>query len=92
MDDREEWRKALVNSPTQGAAADICTLAAVTLASRGYQVLNIVHDEIDLQVPENAVDEALSEIREVMLVGWCEGLDLLCIPDLRVELSVREHW
>lgn len=92
QDDWEEWRKALVNSPTQGAAADICTLAAITLHEKGYCVLNVVHDEIDLQIPEDSLEEALKEIREVMLEGWAGELGLPCLPALRVDFSIREHW
>lgn len=88
----EEFRKALINTPTQGAAADICTLAALEISKR-YRVLNILHDEIDVQVPEDEVDEAVTYIKECMLFRWAERVQLFThLPNLKVSVAVGRSW
>lgn len=91
----DEYRKALINTPVQGAAADICTMAALMI-SNIYDLLNIVHDEIDVQVPEEDLVSAKDYIKRCMTVFWTlrlpSGFSLPVIPNLEVEIKEGRSW
>ncbi len=75
-------RRAAINAPIQGTAADIIRRAMVrmeaALGDLPAAMLLQVHDELIFEVEEDAVDETIGRVREVM-----EGA-----ADPAVELSV----
>ncbi|SIS54056.1 DNA polymerase I [Roseivivax lentus] len=63
-------RRAAINAPIQGTAADIIRRAMVrmpaAIADLPAQMLLQVHDELIFEVAEDAVDELIATAREVM--------------------------
>jgi len=80
------------NSPIQGTAADMIKIAMIRLHDRlsagesGARMLLQVHDELLLEVPEDAVDEVSQAVREEM-----EGAIDLNVP-LKVDVGVGKSW
>lgn len=86
----EEYDKALLNTPVQGAAADITMLAALEIG-RSLPVLLVVHDEIDLQVPDG--EEWTETIVEIMKFGWMRRTPWIeTPPPLSVEVKCGDRW
>ncbi len=63
-------KRAAINAPIQGTAADIIRRAMIrmpaAIVGRPVKMLLQVHDELIFEVAEDAVDDAVSAIREVM--------------------------
>jgi len=80
------------NSPIQGTAADLLKIAMIRLHDRlqaggsGARMLLQVHDELLLEVPEEAVEEVRAIVREEM-----EGAIVLDVP-LKVDIGVGRSW
>ena len=82
-----------INAPLQGSAADLIKLAMIRLdeelRARGLRsrILLQVHDELNLNVPLEELDEVTDLVRTVMEGVW---------PELRVPLEVSvghgENW
>ena len=82
-----------INAPLQGSAADLIKLAMIRLdeelRARGLRsrILLQVHDELNLNVPLEELDEVTYLVRSVMEGVW---------PELRVPLEVSvghgENW
>ena len=85
-------QRAAINSPLQGAAADIIKMAMLavqkTLEERKMQSKMImqVHDELVFEVPEREKVEAAAVIRKEM-----ESVCKLIVP-LTVDLSIGKNW
>jgi DNA polymerase-1 len=58
--------KSGFNHTPQGMGAAITKRAMLDLHKRGYQLLNTVHDALDIEVPESQTEQALGEIQGVM--------------------------
>ncbi len=71
-----------MNSPIQGAAADIVKIAMINLSRRlaaeGFaaRILLQVHDEIILEAPEEETARAEQVVREVMEAAAGHGIPL----------------
>jgi DNA polymerase-1 len=80
------------NSPIQGTAADLIKIAMIRLHDRlatgdtGARMLLQVHDELLLEVPEEAVDSTRAIVREEM-----EGAIHLDVP-LKVDEGIGRSW
>jgi len=85
----------IVNFPVQGSAAGIIQLASTKfrklMIDKGYwmkQVIcvNSVHDETDLEIREDVIDEVIPIIRDCF-----ENIVSLEVP-LRVDIGVGDDW
>ena len=63
-------RRAAINAPIQGSAADVIRRAMIrmpdAIAELPVKMLLQVHDELIFEVEENAVDETITVVRDVM--------------------------
>jgi len=80
-----------MNTPMQGAAADLIKLAMIDLDRRladGFKSRMIlqVHDELLFEAPEQEIPRLTSLVKEVM-----EGVHKLCVP-LVVDTKVGPNW
>lgn len=80
------------NYPIQGTAAEGLKEALAILLPRikeNWLVVNVVHDEIVLEVPEKEADSAVKILQESMI----EGMRRL-IADVPIEADVKisDHW
>lgn len=79
---------AVINSPIQSTASDICVLSMVDLNSMGMDVVLNVHDEIGVYVHENDLDETMDKMVRVMTKP---RLSWLNIP-IAVEVKIGYDW
>lgn len=69
---RELLERVAINSPVQGSAADIVTLAMLRiqesnlLKELGFRLSNQIHDEVILEGPKEGAAEALDEVIRLM--------------------------
>jgi DNA polymerase-1 len=89
---RAQAERIAINTPIQGSAADLIKLAMVRLHSTitekklAAQMLLQVHDELLLEVNNDALNAAGDAVRREM-----EGVAALRVP-LRVELKTGPNW
>lgn len=89
---REFGKRAAINSPMQGTAADIMKLAMLEvhkLIKKEYPTVKMilqVHDELVFEVPENLVNEFSRDVKEIM-----EGVVELDVP-LLVDAKIGSNW
>jgi DNA polymerase I len=87
-------KRAAINAPIQGTAADIIRRAMVrvpdAIAHLPAQMLLQVHDELVFEVEEGAVDDVIGVVREVM-EGAAAPVVTLDVP-LVVDAGVGESW
>ncbi|MGD0289100.1 MAG: DNA polymerase I [Candidatus Binataceae bacterium] len=89
---RAQAERIAINTPIQGTAADLIKLAMVRLHSTitekklAAQMLLQVHDELLLEVDNDALEAAGAAVR-----GEMEGVAALRVP-LRVELKAGPNW
>lgn len=89
---REFGKRAAMNTPVQGTAADIIKLAMVRVdealrrAGLKSRLILQVHDELLLECPPEEVEQAASLLKECM-----EGVMQLKVP-LSAEVHVGENW
>ncbi len=78
--------RARHNTIFQGLAADGAKLALWKLFRNGYKIVNFIHDEIVVEVPEGS---DTGEMERLILEGMAEVM-----PDVRIELKCRvdRHW
>jgi DNA polymerase-1 len=81
-----------VNTPIQGAQADIIKLAMIEIHKRltqsphlGAMILQI-HDELMFEVPDNALSETKSLVKTIM-----ENIVVLSVP-LTVDVAIGKNW
>ncbi len=89
---RRAGERIAINTPIQGSCADIIKKAMIGVHRRikeeglcAYQILQI-HDELLLEVKEDAVDRMASVLKEEM-----EGVVTLSVP-LEVKVGVGRNW
>ena len=81
-----------MNHPMQGTAADIIKIAMVRVESRlreeglRSKLVLQIHDELDLEVPEDEVSAVSKLVEEAM-----EGVIELRVP-LTAEVSCGSNW
>ena len=87
-------RRAAINAPIQGAAADIIRRAMIrmpaAIAHLPAQMLLQVHDELVFEVREDAVDDLIATARAVM-EGAAEPAVRLSVP-LVVDAGAGANW
>jgi DNA polymerase-1 len=87
-------RRAAINAPIQGTAADVIRRAMVrmeaALGDRPAAMLLQVHDELIFEVDEDAVDDVIATVREVM-EGAADPAVRLSVP-LVVDAGVGRSW
>ena len=79
---------AVINSPIQSTASDICVLSMVDLNNMGMDVVLNVHDEIGVYVHEDDLDETMDKMVRVMTKP---RLSWLNIP-IAVEVKIGYDW
>jgi DNA polymerase I-like protein with 3'-5' exonuclease and polymerase domains len=90
-------RREAVNTTIQGSAADLTKAAMIRiefhkkLNELGVQMLNQIHDELVIMVPENNAKEAATLIKECMEHPFREGMEALCVP-IPVDLKIVSNW
>jgi DNA polymerase-1 len=89
---RQEAERAAINTPLQGAAADIIKKAmlevesALTSEGLSARMLLQIHDELLFEAPEAELPAAAGVVRRVM-----QGVATLKVP-LVVDLRVGKNW
>ena len=87
-------RRAAINAPIQGAAADIIRRAMIRMHSAIHhlpaKMLLQVHDELIFEVEENAAEDLIAAARQVMEAA-AEPAVKLSVP-LVVDAGVGENW
>ena len=87
-------KRAAINAPIQGAAADIIRRAMIrmpkAIAAMPAKMLLQVHDELLFEVAEDAVDRLVEVVREVMETA-AEPVLKLDVP-LIVDAGQGMHW
>jgi DNA polymerase-1 len=69
---RGHAKRAAINTPIQGGAADVVNAAMIDLfrdrrlREMGWRILLQVHDEVLLEGPKESVDEALARVKIIM--------------------------
>jgi len=85
---------AAINTPLQGGAADVVTLAMLklhrseTLAKLGWKQLLQIHDELIFEGPESTQSEALAEIKLLMEAP----LEKPLLVELVVDAKIGKDW
>lgn len=74
----ETYGGKLVENVVQAVARDCLAEVMLKVEQSGYDIVMHVHDEIVVDVPEDALGEALKDIADIMSVppSWAEGLPL----------------
>lgn len=82
----------LLNYECQGSGADIIIDAIDRIDSgvRRY-LINVVHDELVLCVPEHDADDAVAEVRRAMMTAEEAVFDIYGIP-ASVDVTTGKHW
>ncbi len=87
-------RRAAINAPIQGSAADIIRRAMIrvpeVIADLPAKMLLQVHDELVFEVAEDAVEETITRVRNVMAQA-AEPVVRLDVP-LVVDAGVGASW
>jgi DNA polymerase I-like protein with 3'-5' exonuclease and polymerase domains len=86
-----------INTGIQGTAADMAKGAMLRIESNrelnmmGAQLLNQIHDELVMEVPEEHAEVALLIVKECMEHPFVEGEDPLCVPT-PVDAHIVDTW
>ncbi|MEM7242736.1 MAG: DNA polymerase I [Pseudomonadota bacterium] len=87
-------RRAAINAPIQGTAADIIRRAMIrmpdALQDSPAKMLLQVHDELIFEVPEDAIESTIETVRDVMS-GAAEPVVKLDVP-LIVDAGQGDNW
>ena len=70
-----QYGGSLTNNAVQGSGADLLRYAAINAAKKGYEIVLRVHDELNAEVPIDAVDP-LTNFKSIMLdlPIWAKGI------------------
>ena len=66
---RSEYNHALkagFNLPIQSFGASLCKRSMIALHNQGYRIVNQIHDSICVEVPENLVDQSITDVKTIM--------------------------
>jgi DNA polymerase I-like protein with 3'-5' exonuclease and polymerase domains len=94
---KSEAERQSVNTRIQGTAADIAKAAMLrieqcpTLNRMGVMILNQVHDEIVMEVPEEYAAQALPIVKHYMENPLGDNNPALCVP-IPVDLKIVSRW
>jgi DNA polymerase-1 len=87
--------RSAINAPMQGTAADIIKLAMIAVddwcrreAPEAARLIMQVHDELVLEVRQDAVERVAGAVRSLMAAA---GADELRVP-LRIEVGTGANW
>ena len=89
--------RAAINTPIQGGAADVMTLAMIKitrsprLRELGYRMLLQIHDEVILEGPSEHADAAKAELVACMEQPFDDVLPSLLV-DLVVDAKTAQNW
>ena len=89
--------RAAINTPIQGGAADIMTLAMLKIARSpklkelGYKMLLHIHDEVILEGPSEYAKEAKEEVVACIEQPFDESLPGLLVK-LVVDANTAQNW
>ncbi|MDR5784039.1 DNA polymerase I [Caballeronia sp. LZ065] len=89
---RQAAERAAINAPMQGTAADLIKLSMIAVqdwletSGTGAKMIMQVHDELVLEVPEEALPEVRKRLPELMC-----GVAQLKVP-LIAEVGVGNNW
>ncbi|MEM8554034.1 MAG: DNA polymerase I [Pseudomonadota bacterium] len=87
-------QRAAINAPIQGTAADVIRRAMIrmpdAIADLPAKMLLQVHDELLFEVEEDAVDQVVDTVREVMEAASLPAVDL-AVP-LTVDAGKGMNW
>lgn len=89
---QEAAKRAAINMPVQGTAADIIKLAMIAVQNEinslglSSRMILQVHDELVFEVPDNEMEQMKELIQRNM-----EGVVSLDVP-LKVDLGFGKHW
>jgi DNA polymerase I len=81
------------NHPIQGTNADILKRALALLYERlpeGVHIILVVHDEIILECPEDALEQATRVLKEAMIQACRDYLTVVYIPE--PDMLVEYYW
>lgn len=72
-EEEEQYMYRAANAAIQGGCADLLSIAVIRvqnwLDKKGWgKIVNLVHDEIIVEVPNDKLEEAVKEMAEIMLV------------------------
>jgi DNA polymerase-1 len=83
-----EARRAAINMPIQGLAADIIKLAMIAVCKElpNIKLLLSIHDELVFEVPDVMLKETAQKVKKIM-----EGVYRLQVP-LKVEMATGKNW
>jgi len=89
---REKGKRAAMNAPVQGSAADLIKVAMIKIA--GYLILTkkktkmllSVHDELVFEVPAAELEEVTCKVKNIMETAW-----KLSVP-IKVDINVGRNW
>lgn len=91
---RELRKRVLLNTPIQGGGADLQVLAVNKFMGRlpdGVEVINLVHDEVDLILPSKAVLKPTTQvIRRAFQEAFAELYGTELVP--QIKFSVGPSW
>jgi len=94
---RSHMERAAINTPIQGGAADVMTLAMLKLARSerlrqlGFRMLLQVHDEVMFEGPAEVAEEAKAEVVACMERPFDDALPSLLV-DLAVDAKTGTDW
>ena len=94
---RPDSNTQAINTPIQGGAADIMTLAMLKIANTprlkelGYRLLLQIHDEVILEGPEEHAAAAREEVMRCMEQPFDDALPGMLV-DLVVDCKVASNW
>jgi DNA polymerase-1 len=86
-----------INTTIQGTAADIMSAAMIRIDScpelnrLGVWLLNQIHDELVLEVPEKNAEAASLLVRQYMEHPLGDDVEALCVP-IPVDLKIVDKW
>ena len=76
----------LLNRVVSGSAADLFKLAGIELHQLGVPVLTYVHDEVLVEVPEDAAEDTARQLEQALV------RELGPVRGLKAEASVYKRW
>jgi DNA polymerase-1 len=89
---REFSKRAAINTPIQGTAADLIKLAMIDVENRllekkfNYGLLLSIHDELVFEIEDERLDEAQAIIKDCM-----EHALTLNVP-IKIDLGIGKNW
>ena len=83
--------REITNYSDQGTCSDMLWETIVNMRTHGDSVMNTIHDEIQLLVPDNEVEEAKDSLQDAMLAAANRVLGPYNIPS-EAEPTVSKYW